>query len=179
VPLKELLPLLQIAIGPVILISGVGLLLLSMTNRLGRTIDRARQLVEARREGADGHRSRIEAQLEVLWQRARLQRAAISLAAAAALLAAVLIIVLFVSEFLGWESVLLLVGLFVSCMVAIIASLLCFMRDVNLTLHALAVEMEIGEARASDGQAKSYTKRATAVPAETIAQPPRETRPAT
>ena len=39
--LKDLLPVLQVAIGPVILISGVGLLLLSMTNRLGRTIDRA------------------------------------------------------------------------------------------------------------------------------------------
>jgi hypothetical protein len=33
--LAELIPILQIAIGPVILISGVGLLLLSMTNRLG------------------------------------------------------------------------------------------------------------------------------------------------
>jgi hypothetical protein len=43
--LKDLFPDLQIAIAPVILISGVGLLLLSMTNRLGRTIDRARQLV--------------------------------------------------------------------------------------------------------------------------------------
>jgi hypothetical protein len=31
------------AIGPVILISGVGLLLLTMSKRLGRAIDRARQ----------------------------------------------------------------------------------------------------------------------------------------
>ena len=42
--LTELIPILQIAVGPVILISGVGLLLLSMTNRLGRAIDRARIL---------------------------------------------------------------------------------------------------------------------------------------
>jgi hypothetical protein len=34
------------AIGPVILISGVGLLLLTMTNRLGRAIDRARQKIQ-------------------------------------------------------------------------------------------------------------------------------------
>ena len=38
----ELIPVLQTAIGPVILISGIGLLLLTMTNRLGRAIDRAR-----------------------------------------------------------------------------------------------------------------------------------------
>jgi hypothetical protein len=42
----ELIPVLQIAIGPVILISGVGLLLLSMTNRLGRAIDRSRVLCQ-------------------------------------------------------------------------------------------------------------------------------------
>ena len=44
ISLSELVPILQIAIGPAILISGVGLLLLSMTNRLGRVIDRALQL---------------------------------------------------------------------------------------------------------------------------------------
>ena len=40
--LHEIVPVLQVATGPVILISGIGLLLLTMTNRLGRTIDRAR-----------------------------------------------------------------------------------------------------------------------------------------
>ena len=34
----ELLPILQSSIGPVILISGVGLLLLTLTNRFGRTV---------------------------------------------------------------------------------------------------------------------------------------------
>ena len=42
--LHEIVPVLQVATGPVILISGIGLLLLTMTNRLGRTIDRARIL---------------------------------------------------------------------------------------------------------------------------------------
>jgi len=40
----ELIPVLQTAIGPVALISGIGLLILSMTNRLGRVIDRGRSL---------------------------------------------------------------------------------------------------------------------------------------
>jgi Protein of unknown function (DUF2721) len=141
--LKNLVPVLQVAIGPVILISGVGLLLLSMTNRLGRTIDRARQLVETKRSSSDGDRNRREGQLAVLWRRARLQRAAISLAAAAALLAAVLIIVLFVEVLLDVQMALPIVALFIGCMAAIIASLVCFMRDINLTLHALALELEI------------------------------------
>jgi len=42
--LQQLIPVIQTAVGPVILISGVGLLLLSMTNRFGRVLDRARLL---------------------------------------------------------------------------------------------------------------------------------------
>jgi Protein of unknown function (DUF2721) len=141
--LKDLFPDLQIAIAPVILISGVGLLLLSMTNRLGRTIDRARQLVDVKRGSSNEDHQRFDAQLTVLWRRARLQRAAISLAAAAALLAAVLIIVLFVGALLSLQIVFPIIALFISCLVAIIASLLCFMRDIDLTLHALALELEI------------------------------------
>jgi hypothetical protein len=40
----SLLPMIQLAITPVILIAGVGSLLLSMTNRLGRIVDRTRIL---------------------------------------------------------------------------------------------------------------------------------------
>jgi hypothetical protein len=49
--LDQLIPVLQMAIGPTILISGVGMLLLVMTNRLGRTIDRARHVVAILRQG--------------------------------------------------------------------------------------------------------------------------------
>ena len=44
--LEQIIPELRDAIGPVILISGVGLLLLTMTNRRGRAIDRARQKIQ-------------------------------------------------------------------------------------------------------------------------------------
>lgn len=44
---NELIPVLQSALGPLILISGIGLLLLIMTKCLGRAIDRAR-LLDAR-----------------------------------------------------------------------------------------------------------------------------------
>lgn len=43
----ELVPVQQVAIGPVILISGIGLLLLTVTNRFGRILDRSRILVLA------------------------------------------------------------------------------------------------------------------------------------
>jgi hypothetical protein len=48
---------LQLAVSPVILISAYSLLLLSMTNRLGRAIDRARGLA---RDESPGKEEQIE-----------------------------------------------------------------------------------------------------------------------
>jgi len=141
--LDRLIPVLQVAIGPVILISGVGLLLLSMTNRLGRTIDRSRDLVELRRTGSEEERGRCKLQLEILWRRARLLRSAIILAAASVLFACLLIILLFVSALLHWEIAVLIIVLFTACMAAVIGSLVYFIRDIDLSLHALATELEI------------------------------------
>ena len=43
--LKDLIPILQTAVGPVILISGIGLLILSMTNRYTRIFERTHHIV--------------------------------------------------------------------------------------------------------------------------------------
>ena len=143
--LVKLIPVLQTAIGPVILISGVGLLLLNMTNRLGRTIDRARQLVAQLQSGDENARRRNKAQLQILWQRALLLRSAIALAATSALLAAVLIIVLFLSVLFEWEGGWIVGLLFIGCLLAVIGSLVYFLRDVNVSLCALALELGMDE----------------------------------
>ncbi|MGD0613860.1 MAG: DUF2721 domain-containing protein, partial [Verrucomicrobiota bacterium] len=70
--LSELIPVLQVAVAPVILISGVGLLLLSLTNRFGRAVDRSRQLIREMREAGDDHRGRLAEQVTILYRRARL-----------------------------------------------------------------------------------------------------------
>jgi hypothetical protein len=139
--LEELIPVLQVAIGPVILISGVGMLLLMMTNRLGRTIDRSRQLVALLRNCDEIERQRSKAQLEILWQRARILQKAIALAATSALLAALLIIVTFFSVLMRWELGWLISVIFVGCLLAVIGSLVYFLRDINKTLRALQLEL--------------------------------------
>jgi len=145
-PLRELIPVLQVAIGPVILISGVGLLLLTLTNRYGRTIDRARQLMRELRELAGADRQRLEEQIEILYRRARLIRLSILLAGVSVLLASVLIIVLFLTALLKLEVGLLISLLFIACMVALSGSLVAFIRDMNLSLGAL--KLELGEWKA-------------------------------
>lgn len=131
------------SVGPVILISGVGLLLLSMTNRLGRAIDRARQLKEIQRHGSESDRARVQGQLEILWRRANLIKASIIYASASVLLAALLIIFLFVGTLMNWEVTLVLAALFCGCLTAVIISLLYFVRDIILSLHALRLDLDL------------------------------------
>ena len=132
---------LQLATGPVILISGVGLLLLSMTNRYGHTVDRARLLTAALRNPIEQQNDRIHSQLRILAKRATIARMAITLAAVSVLLASFLVITLFLGLVLSIDVALAVVGLFVLCMIALIASLFHFIVDVNLSLKALWVEL--------------------------------------
>jgi hypothetical protein len=131
-PLRELIPVLQVAIGPVILISGVGLLLLTLTNRYGRTIDRSRQLVRELRQLADSDRERLAGQVEILYRRARLLRLSITLAAVS---------VLFLTALLKLEVGLLISLLFIACMGSLSGSLVAFIRDIDLSLGALKLEL--------------------------------------
>ena len=137
----DLIPILQTAIGPAILISGAGLLLLTMTNRLGRIIDRARALDAGLPQSSESDRQRVVVQLRILWQRARLTRLAIMLASASALAAAVLIIVLFFTALGTFDSPWLIGTLFVLCMACLVSALAVFIHDVNESLTALKLEL--------------------------------------
>jgi hypothetical protein len=144
---QELIPILQIAVGPVILISGIGLLLLSMTNRFGRIIDRSRQLAEVRHQGSSEAPNHIEQQIVILMRRARVVRRAIVLATLSVLCAATLVISLFLFHFLVWSgSGIVVMMLFLCCLSCLILSLLAFLHDINLSLAALKLELSHHEA---------------------------------
>lgn len=140
--LTQLIPVLQLAIGPVILISGVGLLLLSMTNRFGRITDRTRDLVEVVRQ-VPRPATPVDEQIRILVRRARLVRTAILLTTLSVFFAALLIIVLFLTVLLGIDAAWPVGLLFVVCMISLVAGLVPFLMDVNLSLGAL--QLEIGE----------------------------------
>jgi Protein of unknown function (DUF2721) len=140
--IEQLIPELRDAIGPVILISGVGLLLLTMTNRLGRAIDRAR-LLKRELPGRTGHeREQTLAQVAIIYRRARMIRVSILLAAISVLLASALIITLFVTALLQWQQGALAGLIFIGSMVSLFGSMIAFIWDINLSLHALKLELE-------------------------------------
>jgi hypothetical protein len=142
---KELVAILQAAVGPAILISSVGLLLLSMTNRFARVVDRSRQLAESARKLPADERQRFESQLEILLRRARLLRAAITVAVVSVLLAALLVIALFVSALLDINVVVPCGILFSACLLCLIVSLTLFLRDLHLSLTALKLDVQARE----------------------------------
>lgn len=143
--LAEVIPILQVAIGPVILISGAGLILLSMTNRMGRVIDRSRELVRDLREADAESRPATASQIEILYRRARVLRLAITLITTSVLLAAVLIIALFLVASLGLELGVVISLIFVACLGTLIASLVAFIQDIHLSLQALTLELKGGD----------------------------------
>jgi hypothetical protein len=145
--LEQLIPELRDAIGPVILISGVGLLLLTMTNRLGRAIDRARLLKRELSDRTGHEREQILAQVEIIYRRARMIRLSILLAAISVLLASALIITLFVTALLQWQQGTLASLIFIGSMVSLFGSMIAFIWDINLSLHALKLELETAQTR--------------------------------
>jgi Protein of unknown function (DUF2721) len=141
-PLSEIVPVLQVAIGPVILISGVGMLLLTMTNRLGRCIDRARQLAREMQQPNPPHREEVLAQIATIYRRARLLRLSIAFSGLSLLLAAVLIVTLFLTALLKWNSGVVVSLLFIACMGVLVGSLIAFIYDIHLSLTALKLEIQ-------------------------------------
>jgi hypothetical protein len=135
--LTDLITTLQLSIGPVILISGVGLILLSMSNRFARVIDRSRLLSKDFNKVSNVNRIRIIEELKILSSRAKIVRAAIALAVLSVLLAALLVISLFLGALFQMGIAVYIVVIFVLCMLSLVTSLLLFLADINLSLKAL------------------------------------------
>ena len=139
----HLIGILSASIAPVIVISGVGLLLLSMTNRYGRAIDRARDLVkdlEAAQEPL--RRESLTEQLQIVYRRARFLRLAIILSSFSILFVAVTVLSLFAVQIMEVRADYVSAPCFGLSLLALLGSMYFFIRDLGLSLAAL--ELEIG-----------------------------------
>ncbi len=138
---QDLIRVLQTAVSPVVLISGVGLLVLSMTNRFSRTTERARDLLAHRAVAGSAEHTRLDVQIQILYRRSRLLLLSTSLALMSVLLAALLVVALFFAYLAGMNLSSVIIGLFVLSLACLVASLLFFIRDMTLGLRALREEL--------------------------------------
>ena len=132
--------LIQLALGPVFLISGVGITLNMLTSRLARIVDRARTL-EAQREvnGNERKLASIDEDLKIIFRRARYINSAIALGTTSAFLTALVVTLLFASEFtpLGVGAVIAI--MFVAAMACLSVSFLLFLIEVRIATNALRI----------------------------------------
>ena len=138
--IQNLIQLMQSVISPIVLISGVGLLLLSFTNRLGRIIDRSRFLVKERE---NGDRSEIiPIQINILYKRARILRTTITSIVITMLLASLMILLLLLGYLTHWNIKPTFISLFIIAISTLIISVILFLADVTLTLKALKLQVK-------------------------------------
>ena len=138
----EFIPALQTAIAPAVLISGVGLLILSLTTRLGRVVDRGRSLARELRETPQDEHSIIVEQLHIISHRAVILRRAIIFAVLSILFAAVLMITLFFTAVMQIGNTWLIGGLFVCALGSLIVSLVAFLQELTQSLIAFHLDIK-------------------------------------
>jgi hypothetical protein len=125
--------IIQLAIAPVFLLTGVGTNMLVLTNRLARIIDRSRTLEDrlASPEPSSPAQDLAAAQeLEVLFRRARFINRAIFLSTSCALLISVVVAALFVTDALDLKLANLVAGMFVLAMLSLTASFIYLLREI-------------------------------------------------
>jgi hypothetical protein len=131
---------LQGCITPVALISGVGLLLLTITNRLGRIVDRIRHLVtELDHPQAKREQIKIN-EVHILLKRGRLLRNSIAWLLAGMITSCLIIPLLLIMSLSAIDLKLAGYCLFIISIMAIFISLLYFFKDVLQSLHAVKLE---------------------------------------
>jgi hypothetical protein len=130
--------LIQSALAPVFLLSGVGVTLSVMTGRLARAVDRARHLEELlTRHPADARQ--IHDDLRVLVRRTRCIHAAITMCGCSAVLIALVVITLFANAFFGSGFAGTIALLFVGAMVFITGAYIAFLVEVRLATRNLRI----------------------------------------
>ncbi len=139
--IQYLIQLMQSLISPVVLISGVGLLLLSLTNRLGRVIDRSRILVKEL-DNNKGNSEIKKIQISVLYKRSRILRTSITFISFSILFSSLMILLLFLGYFLKINIELVFITFFILAIIGLILSIISFLIDVSLTLKALKFQIK-------------------------------------
>ena len=129
----------QLAVAPVFLLTGVGAILSVLTGRLGRLVDRYRALTETQKPLLP----KQARELEVLSVRAVWVHWAITLCTVSALFVAIVIGALFVGAVIDINPSRTVSILFILAMTSLIIGLGCFLREISLSVHIFELKKDI------------------------------------
>jgi hypothetical protein len=144
-PTLAVVQILTASIAPVIVISGVGLLLLSISNRYGRAIDRARLLARDMGESdpESARRRHLAEQLRLTNDRAHILKRSMLYSSICIFFVSLTILSLFAEQLLGLQRDFLALPCFALCLVSLVVSMYFSIRDITVSLAAL--ELEVSE----------------------------------
>jgi Protein of unknown function (DUF2721) len=137
--IQEIGEVVRTAVAPVFLLSGVGVTLTLLTNRLARVVDRARALEEKESNTHENDMHALGGALSTLERRARLLGRAISMCTICALLVSMVVVTLFIGAFVRFNVSLIISTLFIVSMLSFIAGLLLFLREVFVATKHLRI----------------------------------------
>lgn len=139
---KSLTDFFQSTISPLVLISGVGLILLSLTNRLARTIDRSREMVAEIQNDTSEDKENKRVQLRILIKRSYLLKNSITSISFSILCSSLIIPILLIMYLFQIDLSLLGKMFFLLSIMGIILSAIFLFIDVSFTLKALEIEVK-------------------------------------
>lgn len=143
--MEEIIPFMEVlksSISPIALISGVGLLLISLTNRLGRTIDAIRKISKEVADITGAEKQKKTLQLKIIYRRSKLLRNGISFMAFSILNSSLIILTILIMTITGYDFHSLAMILLFLSVTGIIGAALFLFFDVILTLNAVSYEVE-------------------------------------
>ena len=121
----------QLAVAPVFLLTGIGAILSVLTGRLGRLVDRFRALTESQEQLLPKQLR----ELQILSVRARWVHWSITLCTASALFVSIVIGALFMGAVVDMNPSRVVSILFIAAMTSLIVGLGCFLREISLSVH--------------------------------------------
>jgi hypothetical protein len=137
---ENIAKLIQLALGPVFLLSGVGITLSMLTQRLSRIVDRARTLEDQRERTTEADRlKRIDKDLRAIWRRTKYINSAIAMSTISALLTTLVVTILFASEFTPIAAGLVVAVLFSAAMICLSIAFLLFLIEVRIAINTLRI----------------------------------------
>jgi len=130
----EVFTVVQLAVAPVFLLTAIGTVIAALNIRLGRAVDRRRDL-ESRLPGMAGEEQlSAREELAVIARRIRFVYYAITAAVTSGLFVCLLIAGAFIGAVIGVSLSYTIGAMFVFAMLALIASLLLFLREIFLAV---------------------------------------------
>ena len=144
----DIVRLIQSAVAPVFLLSGVGVTLGVLTTRLARIVDRGRSLeellghtvsLENNLGDTAARRAALDDSLRVLARRAHYINVAITLSTISALLVSLVVILLFANAFLFVNLEVAIAVMFIASMSLLTGAFVAFLIEVRMATASLRI----------------------------------------